>query len=264
MKVTIVGGGVMGEAILGAAIERHVFDPANVTVCELLDHRRAQLQSEYGVSVTTESKECMADADLVLLSVKPQEVHSVHGALRPDALLLSIMAGVRVASLEAEFRHNRIVRVMPNTPAAAKAGMSVWTATPAVDGEQRDLVRGLLGAIGRELYVEDEKKIDMATAVSGSGPGYVFLFIEAMIEGAVSIGLTRAQAEEMVLQTFYGSAFFAHESGRSASDLRAMVTSPSGTTAAGLLELERGAVRASIIECVRAAHARAKEIGEQS
>lgn len=264
MKVTIIGGGVMGEAILAAALERNVFDPGSVTVCELLEHRRAQLQSEYGVATTTESKDCMAEADLVLLSVKPQEVHSVHGVLQPDALLLSIMAGVRVASLEAEFRHGRIVRVMPNTPAAAKAGMSVWTATSAVSDDQKSLVRGLLGAIGRELYVEDEKKVDMATAVSGSGPGYVFLFVEAMIEGAVSIGLTRAQAEEIVLQTFYGSALFAHESGRSASDLRAMVTSPAGTTAAGLLELEKGAVRASIIECIRAAHARAKEIGEQS
>ena len=264
MNVTIIGGGVMGEAILGAAIERGVFDPANVTVCELIEHRRAQLQSEYGVAVTTESNRCMAEADLVILSVKPQEIHSVHGALRPEALLLSIMAGVRVASLEAEFRHDRIVRVMPNTPAAAKAGMSVWTATPPVSPEQRELARGLLGAIGRELYVEDEKKIDMATAVSGSGPGYVFLFIEAMIEGAVAIGLTRPQAEEMVLQTFYGAAIFAQESGRTAADLRAMVTSPAGTTAAGLLELEKSAVRAAIIECIRAAHARARELGEQA
>ncbi len=264
MNVTIVGGGVMGEAILGAAIERGVFDPASVTVCELIEHRRAQLQSEYGVTVTTESKQCMAGADLVILSVKPQEIHSVQGALRPEALLLSIMAGVRVASIEAEFRHNRIIRVMPNTPAAAKAGMSVWTATPAVSPEQRELARGLLGSIGRELYVDDEKKIDMATAVSGSGPGYVFLFIEAMIEGAVSIGLTRQQAAEMVLQTFYGSAVFAHESGRTAADLRAMVTSPAGTTAAGLLELEKGAVRASVIECIRAAYARARELGDQA
>jgi len=261
VKVTIIGGGVMGEAILSAAIERGVFEPASVTVCELLEHRRAQLQAEYGVSVTTESQGCMAGADLVILSVKPQDIHSVQGAIPPESLLLSIMAGVRIASLENEFRHGRIVRVMPNTPVAAKAGMSVWTATPAVSEEQRELVRGLLGVIGREIYVDDEKKLDMATAVSGSGPGYVFLFIEAMIEGAVSIGLSRVQAEEMVVQTVLGSAIFAQESGRNAADLRAMVTSPAGTTAAGLLELEKGALRAAIIECIRASHRRAVELG---
>lgn len=261
MKVTIIGGGVMGEAILGAAIERGVFNPGDVTVCELLEHRRAQLRSEYGVGVATESGPSMEQAELVVLSVKPQDLHSVQGAIPPTALLLSIMAGVRVATIEAEFRHTRIVRVMPNTPAAAKAGMSVWTATPAVTQQQRELARGLLGAIGREMYVEDELKLDMATAVSGSGPGYIFLVIEAMIEGAVSIGLGRAQAEEMVLQTVYGTAVYARESGRDPAVLRAMVTSPAGTTAAGLLELERGAVRAAIIECIRAAHRRAGELG---
>lgn len=261
MKVTIIGGGVMGEAILAAALERGVFDAASVTVCELLEQRRAQLHSEYGVTVTTDSLRGMEDADLVLLSVKPQDVHSVTGAIRSEALLLSIMAGVRIPTLEQEFRHGRIVRVMPNTPVAAKAGMSVWTATEGVTDEQRGLARNLLGAIGREMYVADEHKLDMATAVSGSGPGYVFLFIEAMIDGAVAVGLTRKQAEEMVLQTFYGSAVYAMASGKPASELRAMVTSPAGTTAAGLLELEHSAVRASIIDCVRAAYERSVELG---
>jgi len=261
VNVAIIGGGVMGEAILAAAIERGVFSPANVVVCELIEHRRNQLHSEYAVAVTSEAAEAMPGADLVVLSVKPQDVHSIRGALRPGALLLSIMAGVRIQSIAAEFHHDRVVRVMPNTPVAAKAGMSVWTATPAVSADQRELTRGLLGAIGRELYVEDETKLDMATAVSGSGPGYVFLFIEAMIEGAVSIGLTRAQAEEMVLQTVYGSAVYAQESGRKAAELRGMVTSPAGTTAAGLLELERAAVRAAVIDAIHAAYERARELG---
>ena len=264
MNVAIIGGGVMGEAILAAALERGVFDPAMVTVCEKVEHRRHQLRSEYGVAVTTDANEAMASAGLVVLSVKPQEMHSVHGVLAPETALVSIMAGVRISTLQAEFHHDRIVRVMPNTPVAAKAGMSVWTATESVTDAQRDLTRGLLGAIGREMYVDDEKKLDMATAVSGSGPGYVFLFIEAMIDGAVLIGLTRAQAEESVLQTFYGAAIYAQESGRSAAELRALVTSPAGTTAAGLLELEKGGVRAAIIECVRAAHRRAQELGELS
>ena len=261
MKVAIIGGGVMGEAILAAAIERQIFRAADVSVCELLEHRRDQLRSEYGVAVTTSSAEVMVEADLVLLSVKPQDVHSIRGQVRDEAVLLSIMAGVRIRSIVEEFHHDRVVRVMPNTPVAAKAGMCVWTATAAVSAAQRELARGLLGAIGRELYVDDEKKLDMATAVSGSGPGYVFLFIEAMIDGAVAIGLTRAQAEELVLQTVYGSAVYAQESGRKAGELRAMVTSPAGTTAAGLLELERAAMRAAVIDAIQAAYDRARELG---
>lgn len=264
MNVAIIGGGVMGEAVLAAALERRVFESAGVTVCEVIEHRRHQLSHEYGVTCVSDAGDAMKGADLVVLSVKPQDMHSVHGSLSDETLLLSIMAGVPIAAIQAEFGHDRVVRVMPNTPVAAKAGMSVWTATAAVDTAQRDLTRGLLAAIGRELYVDDEKKLDMATAVSGSGPGYIFLFIEAMIEGAVSVGLPRAQAAEMVLQTFYGSVIYAMESGKPAAELRAMVTSPAGTTAAGLLELERGAVRASIIECVRAAHERAREIGGTS
>ena len=260
MNVTIIGGGVMGEAILGAAIERGVFDPADVTVCELLEHRRAQLLTEYGVSVATAAGPSMEYADLVVLSVKPQDLHSVEGAIPPSALLLSIMAGVRIDTIEAEFRHSRIVRVMPNTPAAAKAGMSVWTATPSVGDEQRELARGLLGAIGREIYVEDELKLDMATAVSGSGPGYVFLMIEAMIEGAVTIGLSRKQAEEMSPDRLRLSGLCTGEWPRPCPAARNGHI-PRRHTAAGLLELERGAVRASIIECIRAAHRRAGELG---
>ncbi len=264
MKVAIIGGGVMGEAILASALDREVFLSTNVTVCEKIPQRREQLSGVYGVASTVDATEAMDGADLVVLSVKPQEMHSIHGMLPEETALLSIMAGVRIATLRSEFHHERIIRVMPNTPAAAKAGMSVWTATESVSAAQRELTRGLLGSLGREMYVDDELKVDMATAVSGSGPGYVFLFIEAMIEGAVSIGLSRLQAEEMVLQTFYGAAVYAQESGRSASELRAMVTSPAGTTAAGLLELEKGAVRAAVIECVRASFARARELGETS
>lgn len=261
MNVVIVGGGVMGEAILGAALEGGVFLPGDVTVIEKLQSRRDQLLRDYSVAVSG-GYEAMAEADLVLLSVKPQEMGTIEGALKPHGLLLSIMAGISIASIEQEFRHTRIVRVMPNTPAAVRAGMSVWTATNSVDAEQRELTRSLLAAIGAEIYVDDEKKLDMATAVNGSGPAYVFLFMEAMIEGAVAVGLPRAVAEEMVVQTLYGSALYARDSARSPAELRAMVTSPAGTTAAGLLELEKGAFRASVIECVRAAHRRAIELGK--
>lgn len=261
MKVCIVGGGVMGEAILGAAVTDGVIAREAVTVVEKLPARREHLRATWGVSVTDDFA-AMAGADLVLLSVKPQEVASVHGTLSPGAVLVSIMAGVTIATLQSAFGHKAVVRVMPNTPAAVQAGMSAWTATPEVTPEQRAFVGRLLGVIGRELYFDDEKKLDMATAVSGSGPAYVFLFIEALVEGAVAAGLPRAAAEEMVLQTVLGSAQYALQSGKSAADLRAQVTSPAGTTAAGLHALESRAFRAAVIECVRAAHQRAIELGK--
>ena len=159
MKVAIIGGGVMGEAILAAALERGVFTPAGVVVCEVLEHRRNQLRAEYGVGVAASSAEAMAAADIVLLSVKPQDVHSIRGQVRDEALIISIMAGIPVRAIIEEFHHERVVRVMPNTPVAAKAGMSTWTATAAVSDEQRALTRSLLGAIGREMYFDDEKKL---------------------------------------------------------------------------------------------------------
>ena len=262
MKVAIIGGGVMGEAILSATLDAGLLRAADVTVCEVVEARRTALAAAYGVAVTAEAGPCLAEADVAILSIKPQDLHSVRGTLPPESLLISIMAGVRIATLREELGHERIVRVMPNTPVAVKAGMSVWTATSAVTPAQRGFAHGLLSAVGLEIYVEDEKKIDMATAVSGSGPGYVFLFIEAMIDGAVSIGLTRAQATEMVLQTVHGSALYAQKSGKPAAELRGMVTSPAGTTAAGLFELEKASVRAAIIESIRAAHNRAIELGE--
>jgi pyrroline-5-carboxylate reductase len=250
----------MGEALLAGALDRGVFDPAEVTVIEKVDARRTQLRAAYGVEATADFGP-MGEAGLVLLAVKPQELVTVKGRVRPGALLLSIMAGVRIATIQEAFDHPFVVRAMPNTPAAIRAGMTAWTAAPGVTIDQRSIARRLLAAVGREIYVDDERKVDMATAVSGSGPAYVYLFIEALVEGAVTVGLPRAQAEEMVVQTVVGAAQYAQESGKSAAELRAMVTSPAGTTTAGVLELEKGALRASVIGAVRAAFARAVELG---
>lgn len=264
MNVAIIGGGVMGEAILAAGLRSGTLAPAETVVCEALEARRLQLQATHAVAVTASAEEAAAAADAVILAVKPQDAARVKATLRSDALLISIMAGVRTATLRELFGASRVVRVMPNTPAAVGAGMSAWYALPGLSAGQREFTRSLLASFGRQVEMDDEKKIDMATALSGSGPAYVFLFLEALIEGGVSIGLTRPQAEEMVLQTVYGSALFAMQSDRSAAELRAAVTSPAGTTAVGLLELEKGAFRAALIECVRAAHARAIDLGRPS
>ena len=251
----------MGEAILAGALARGVLDASNVTVVDIVPERLAELTERYGVRTTQDAASAARDAGAVVVAVKPQDLKSASGSVPPDALLISIMAGVTIRAIRDAFGHDRIVRVMPNTPAAVLAGMSAWTATDAVSDGQRAFARDLLAAIGEELYLPDEEKLDMATAVSGSGPAYVFLFIEAMIEGAVKVGLPRAQAEVLVRQTLLGSAQYARDSGRSAADLRAMVTSPGGTTAAGLLELERAGFRAALIDCVEAAFERAQELG---
>ena len=256
-----MGGGVMGEAILGGALDGGVLTADAVTVVELIAERRAELAGRYGVATTGEAGVAMERADLVLLAVKPQEFGALSGRLARGALLVSIMAGVRIRALADHFRHDRIVRVMPNTPAAIKAGMSVWTATDAVTDAQRQTVRGLLRALGRELRLDDEGKLDMATALSGSGPAYVFLFIEALIDAGVAIGLTREEAEAMTLQTLAGAAAYAQVSELSPAALRERVTSKGGTTAAGLAELERGGFRDLIAACVRAACERARELG---
>jgi pyrroline-5-carboxylate reductase len=208
--------------------------------------------------------EALREGDVIVLAVKPQDIAGLAGCVRADSLVLSIMAGVRIERIAALLGNDRIVRVMPNTPAATQQGMSAWTATSQVSEEQRAFAGRLLAALGDELYVETEEKLDMATAVSGSGPAYVFLLIEALIDGAVSIGLTRAQAEQLALQTFAGASAYARNADASAADLRAMVTSPAGTTAAGTLVLEQRAVRAAMIECVQAAFKRARELAEES
>jgi pyrroline-5-carboxylate reductase len=263
MKTVILGGGVMGEAILSRALEQGVLNAREVTVCEKIGARRAHLQEQYGVDVAGDTAVC-GTADVVLLAVKPQDLPSAAQQLKPQALLISIAAGLPFVRLHKAFSCERIIRVMPNTPAAIGAGMSVWTATNQVSEAQREQARAILAAVGRERYVDDERKLDMATALSGSGPGYVFLILESMIDGGVSVGLTRAEAEELALQTLYGSALYAKETGVNPAELRARVTSPAGTTAAGLLELERGGLRAAIIDAVRAAHQRARELGEQA
>lgn len=262
MRVAIVGGGVMGEAILAGALARGVLTRETTTVVELLPDRRAALAERHGVAAVADAADALPGASLVLLAVKPGEFALLSGPLDAGALLVSVMAGVPIAALAAHFGHDRIARVMPNTPAAVNEGMSVWTATAAVDAAQRETVRALLGAVGREMEVAGEAALDMATALSGSGPGYVFLFIEALTDAGEAIGLTREQARELTLRTLAGSAAQALRGEHSPAELRERVTSPGGTTAAGLRELERGGFRELLASCVRAAHARARELGE--
>ncbi len=265
MKLAFIGGGTMGEAIVAGALANNVASPQEIAVCDVAPARREHLSSAYGVAATDSASEAASGAEIVVLAVKPQEFATaaggLKGALKPGQTVMSIMAGVRIETIEQVTGHAAIVRTMPNTPATIGEGMTVWTATAAVEDSARKSVRRLLSVLGAEGAVDDEKYLDMATAVSGSGPAYVFLFIEALVDAAVEIGLDREMAMRMVLQTVKGSALYAERSAAEPATLRAQVTSKGGTTEAALRELEDAGVRAAFARAVAAAHKRSKELG---
>jgi pyrroline-5-carboxylate reductase len=265
VRLAFIGSGVMGEAIIAAVLERHLTQPSDITACDVVAQRREHLSRAYGIATAEHIADAITESDLIILAVKPQDFSAVardlRGLLAAGQTIVSIMAGVSLAALRDSLGHEVIVRAMPNTPAQVGEGMTVWTATEAVSASARENAHGILGAMGQELYVTEEKYVDMATAVSGSGPAFVFLVMEAMIDAAVHIGLRREMATEMVLQTVLGSARYAQASGRHPADLRNQVTSPGGTTAEGLLALEEAGVRAAFAQAIIAAYERARQLG---
>ncbi len=265
MKLAFIGGGVMGEAIIASLLAQGIARPEEVAVCDIIAARREHLRATYGVSASENVAEAAAGAGIAVLAVKPQEfaaaAKELSGRLKQGQIVMSIMAGVTIATVRDALGHEAVVRAIPNTPAQIGAGMTVWTATEAVPEAAREQVRTLLAVLGQELYVADEKYVDMATAVSSSGPAYVFLVIEALIDAAVHIGLRREMAEAMVIQTVLGSARYAQATGKHPAELRNQVTSPGGTTTEGLRALEKAGLRAAFIECVQAAYEKAKRLG---
>ena len=205
-------------------------------------------------------------ADLVVLSVKPQDLPVVFAQLKPNLVpaqaALSIVAGAKMDTLTKGLDHSAIIRVMPNTPAQIGCGMTMWTCSQAVSQDLRELTKSVLGTVGEEIYVDDEKYLDMATALSASGPAYVFLFIEALIDAGVYVGLPRDTARTLALQTVYGSTKLVMETGLHPGQLKDMVVSPGGTTAEGLQVLEKGGVPGIIVEAVEAAFRKSVRLGQ--
>ena len=265
MKITFIGGGAMGEAMLSAILEKGLAAPPAITVSDINEARRRHLEQQYGVTVTASNQQAAQPGDVVILAIKPQNLVEVmaelNGQLQSSTLVLSIVAGARINTLCLGLDHNCVVRVMPNTPAQIGEGMSVWTATAEVTEQQRGWVSSMLGAMGREICVNDEQYLDMVTAVSGSGPAYIFLLVESLVDAAVEIGLPRDMAEELVLQTLLGSGHLIQKSGRPPAELRRMVTSPGGTTAEALLKLEEGGFSDLIKQAVAAAYNKAQRLG---
>lgn len=265
MRIAIIGGGVMGEAIASAIIRGGVSSPEEIKIGEINERRIIELEERYGVKCFPDNEEVIRNTDFLILSVKPQSLPEIFkdigGKIDGGQVVMSIIAGASLRKLKGGLQHDKVIRVMPNTPAQIGEGVSVWTASDEVSYEERERAREILSTFGYEIYVPDEVYIDMATAVSGSGPAYIFYFVEAMIEGAVNIGLPRDKAREMVIKTILGSIKMLEETGKHPAELRDLVTSPAGTTSEALLKLEEENFKASLIKAIRSAYERAKELG---
>jgi pyrroline-5-carboxylate reductase len=262
-----IGTGVMAESMIAGLLRGRLVDPANLVASHPRADRREELAAQHGIRVTPSNVVAVAGADVVVLAVKPQMLprvaREIGPHLRPGQLVLSVIAGATTAALAGLLGHRELVRSMPNTPAQLGRGITVWYATPETSEEQRAQARALLATLGVEIEVDDEKLVAMATAVSGTGPTYVFLVMEALVDAAVHLGFPRHVAHDLVVETLEGSAAFAKASGTHPAVLRNMVTSPGGTSAAALHELESGRLRTVLSEAVWAAYRRTVELGEQ-
>ncbi len=266
-SLATVGTGVMAESIIAGLIRGNLVTPDQVVASHPRPERRDELAREHGIRVTASNVEAATGADVIILAVKPQMVarvgREIGPHLVPGQLVLSVIAGATTTALEGLLGHRELVRSMPNTPAQLGRGMTVWYATPETTAEHRAQAKALLSSLGAEIEVDDEKFVAMATAVSGTGPTYVFLVMEALVDAAVHLGFPRHVAHDLVVETLEGSALFAKQSGAHPAVLRNMVTSPGGTSAAALHELESGRLRTVLSEAVWAAYRRTVELGDQ-
>lgn len=266
LRVSFIGTGTMAEAILRGLILHGVVAARDIVASAPREERRAYLAETYGVRAVAENAVAAHGADIIMLCVKPQTVPKVLPELREildtRQLIISVAAGVSLQTLEGMSYHPAIVRSMPNTPAHVGAGMTVWVASHAVTAEQIAHTRAIFGALGRELQVDNEDFLNMATSLSGCGPSYLFLVMEALTDAGVQIGLPRYIAEELVTQTVLGAARLAQETGRHPAALKNGVTSPGGTAAAGLYQLEKGGLRPTLADAVMAAYERAVALGQ--
>ena len=266
-SIATVGSGVMAEAMIAGMLRGELVAPGQVVASHPRAERRQALEREYGIRTVSSNAEAVQGADVILLGIKPQMLNKVGREIAPHLragqLVLSVMAGATTTAMIGILGHDQVVRSMPNTPARLGKGMTVWYATPQTTPEQREQARALLRALGHEIEVDDEKLVAMATAVSGTGPTYVFLVMEALIDAAVHLGFPRHIAHDLVIETLEGSTLFAKQSGMHPAELRNMVTSPGGTSAAALHELESGRLRTVLSEAVWAAYRRTVELGDQ-
>ncbi len=265
MKIGFIGGGNMAEAILSSILAKQLAVPKDIGVSDIAEARRSYLEQKYKITAMNDNPRAIEGKEIVILAVKPQMLAEVtiglKGRLKPTQLVISIIAGKSIHTISTGLDHNCIVRSMPNTPAQIGEGITVWTSTPEVTTPQKKWAASILGVMGTEIYVDDEKYLDMATAVSGSGPAYVFLFIESLTAAAVKLGFTAEVAQQLVMQTLLGAGHLLQKSGKTPQELRRMVTSPGGTTAEAIAVFEQVGFAELVEKAVTAAYEKAKKLG---
>jgi pyrroline-5-carboxylate reductase len=269
ITIAFIGPGVMAEAMLSGILRNKLTQPEKILISGPLVERNEDLHKKYGVQPFTNNSEAAGKADVVILSVKPQRLEKVledmKGHLKPDTLVLSIVAGASIAKINRNLDHDIIVRAMPNTPAQIGEGITVWTCSKTVSDRQRDFAQTILGAFGKEIFEEEEDFLDKATALSGTGPAYVYLFMEAMVDAGVHLGFSRRTAERLVIETLRGSVDYydaSAEDTRHLARLRNQVTSPGGTSAEAIYYLEKAGFRTAISRAIWAAYQRSRELGQ--
>jgi pyrroline-5-carboxylate reductase len=264
MRILFIGGGNMAAALIGGMLQQG-FRAADLRVVEISADARARLQKDLGVS-TLAAVDGGIEEEVVVLAVKPQQMHDVAAGLKAHLrgqLVVSIAAGIRTGDLARWLGHGRIVRAMPNTPALLRAGISGLFAAPAASSDDVQAAQRILQAVGTVLRLDREDQLDGVTAVSGSGPAYVFYFIEALQQAAGELGFTPEQARQLALETFGGATKLATTSPDPVETLRARVTSKAGTTEAALKSMEAAGVRQRVVDAVHAAARRSRELGDE-
>ena len=267
-RIAFIGSGVMAEAMIKGLLRQGMVTPENVVASGPRPARAQELFERYAVRTTTDNVEAVQGAEIVVLSVKPQVLcpvlEELAGHVDPSALVLSIVAGATTATIQRMLDVPAVVRVMPNTPAQIGLGISVWTATESTSAAQNEQALPILQALGEEVNVDDERYLDMATALSGTGPAYVFLLMEAMVDAGVHLGFSRHVSERLVIETLRGSVEYARQSPRHLAALRNQVTSPGGTSAEALYHLEKGGLRTVLSRAIWASYQRSRSLGSQA
>ena len=269
-RLAFIGCGVMAESMIAGLLRKEIVSPSQVVASHPRAERRRELVEKYGIEAfehNADAVTALPGSGIVVLSIKPQRIINVltdlKGVVRPQQLVISIIAGARIEKISEALSNDLVVRAMPNTPSQIGAGMTAWTCSEAVDEEHRMQVRMMLSALGKELYVETENMIDMATSLSATGPTYIFMVMEAMTDAGVHLGFSREIAKELVQQTMLGSVLFAMESHKHPAELRNMVTSPGGTSAEAIYQMEKGTLRTVLSKAIYAAYKRAVELGKR-
>lgn len=256
----------MATAMIRCILSNQLFKADEITGSGPRAKHLIELQKEFGIDVTEDNEKAASKGDIVVLSVKPQVFSEVARELRKsvknEGLIISIMAGVDSETIQKTLEKAKVIRAMPNTPAQVGSGVTVWSATEQVTDDEKGVAKQIFASMGKEFYVKDETYVDMATALSGTGPAYTFLFLESLINAGVHLGFSRKDATDLVYETVLGSVLFSMNSKKHPAELRDMVTSPGGTTADALYEMEKGGFRTVVEKAVYSAYRKTLDLKE--